>query len=349
MNAVKSNVTAIIPVYNGKRYLREAVESVIYQSVLPDRLLIIDDGSTDGSVEVLEGINSSVPITVITQPNAGQAAARNRGVALADTECIALLDQDDRWYPRHIEVMLQPLSANPKMGWVYTNCDAVGEDGKMRIRNLLDSYPVTHPKRDLRTCLSEDMFILPSASMIRKRAFEAVGGFDERFCGYEDDDLFLRLFVAGWGNEYIPESHSTWRIHDASSLHSHRMIKSRRIYAEKLMAEYPDQPENNTFFVRDCIAGRFFTTNWQQYKRGLIIGELDYCREALADMRQFAALADRGLATQYLLFILKFPAVLRIFLHGWHVGWCLIKFVCRFPMFLRRRGNRSSDNEEMPE
>jgi len=340
---MKSNVTAIIPVYNGKRYLREAVESVIQQTLPPDQLIIIDDGSTDGSLEALAGLESPVPITVVTQPNAGQAAARNRGVFMAQTEFIALLDQDDRWYPGHVEVLARMLHEHPEAGWVYSNCDAVDEDGKMLIQGMLDAYPFTHPKRDLRICLSEDMFILPSASMIRKKAFDEVGGFDERFSGYEDDDLFLRLFVAGWGNEYIREPHSIWRIHKTSTLHSHRMVKSRRIYAEKLIAAFPDRTEPGDYLVRDCIAPRFITMNMQQYERGLIIGDLSFCREALADIRKFAPLCRRDPVRSVMMFFMRFPWVLRLFLHGWHLATRIIKLPFRLLAGRKKRGTNHDE------
>ncbi len=311
---MRSNITAIIPVYNGRRYLREAVESVANQTLRPDRLIIIDDGSTDGSTDVLKGLTLPMPLTVVVQANCGQAASRNRGIALADTEFIALLDQDDAWYPRHCEVLIEPLRATPDMGWAYSNCDSVDQDGALITSRLLDSFPTTHPKRDLRTCLSEDMFILPAASLIRKSAIDEVGGFDEQLVGYEDDDLFLRLFVAGWGNAHIPDSLSFWRMHDGNTIRSRRMILSRRSYAAKLMAAYPDRPERNAYFVRDCIAPRFYALNLSQYKWGLLLGDLGLCREVLVDMRIFAVLAGRGFRTRALLEILKYPALILVIL-----------------------------------
>lgn len=313
---MKSNICAIIPVYNGRRYLREAVESVVKQTLRPDRLIIIDDGSTDGSLEVLEELALPMPLTVISQANRGQAASRNKGVSLAGTEFIAFLDQDDIWYPRHCELLLAHLQASPKMGWAYSNCDSVAQDGTLIMARMLDSFPITHPKRDLRTCLSEDMFILPSAALIRRTAFEEIGGFDEQLVGYEDDDLFLRLFVAGWDNAHIPESLSFWRMHGGNTIVSRRMILSRRSYADKLMAAYPDRPERDEYYVRDCIAPRFYSLNLSQYKWGLLIGDMDLCREVLVDMRKFAVLAMRGLHTKALLAFLKYPALVWVALQS---------------------------------
>jgi GT2 family glycosyltransferase len=109
------------------------------------------------------------------------------------------------------------------------------------------------------------MFILPAASLIRKKAFDEVGGFDEKLVGYEDDDLFLRMFIAGWESAFVPESLSFWRMHGKNTIISTHMINSRRKYADKLMAAYPDSPASNVFWVRDCIAPRFFDLNMSQY------------------------------------------------------------------------------------
>jgi hypothetical protein len=127
----------------------------------------------------------------------------------------------------------------------------------MVMKSLLNNASISpeNPKRSLATCLSCDLFILPSASLIAREAFEAVGGFDERLCGYEDDDLFLRLFRAGYDNVYISEPLSKWRMYQASSSFSPLMAKSRVIYAKKLFEQYPDKAGEN--FSSSAIAPRF--------------------------------------------------------------------------------------------
>jgi len=334
-----SGITAIIPVYNGRRFLREAVESVARQTLLPERLIIVDDGSSDGSLDVLAGLSLPLPAEVIRQENRGQAAARNRGIALAQTEFIALLDQDDIWYPTHCERLVAPLRASPAMGWTYSNCDSVDENGDLIQPCMLDQFPTTHPKRDFKVCLAEDMFILPGASMLRKRAVEAIGGFDEQLVGYEDDDLFLRMLVAGWENAYLPEALSIWRMHGANTIISPRMIRSRRSYAAKLMAAYPDCPARGEYFVRDHIAPRFYALNLSQYKWGLLIGNFSLCREALTDMRTFAILARRGWRTRLFLALLRYPVLLWVVLPGKHA--CLAG-----ARWLRRRMRRNSGRRQ---
>jgi GT2 family glycosyltransferase len=109
----------------------------------------------------------------------------------------------------------------------------------------------------LAACLSNDLFILPSASLISRGAFEAVGGFDESLCGYEDDDLFLRLFRAGYDNVFIDEPLSQWRIYQTSTSYTYRMARSRMIYAMKLFEQFPNDRPRRRYWSRDCIAPRF--------------------------------------------------------------------------------------------
>jgi GT2 family glycosyltransferase len=86
------------------------------------------------------------------------------------------------------------------------------------------------------------MFVLPSATVLSRTAFNAVGGFGERLSGYEDDDLFLRIFRAGFANVFIDRGVTRWRIHTGSAWYSARMGVSRMIYFRKLLAEFPDDP-----------------------------------------------------------------------------------------------------------
>jgi glycosyltransferase involved in cell wall biosynthesis len=304
---VKADVTAIIPVYNGKAYLREAVESVFNQTLLPKQLIVIDDGSTDGSLEIFNRIKSPIPLAIVSQQNAGQSSARNKGVNMVKTEYVAFLDQDDYWFPRHIEILIKPFAGNPSIGWTYGNFDLIEPSGKRIYQLFLNSASVTNPKINLFTCLSEDMFILPSASIIRKISFDSIGGFDERLSGYEDDDLFLRLFRYGWQNIYINESLSAWRHYSSSTCFSGRMVKSRRLYAEKLMQEYKDIPEMNYFFIRDCIAPRFYNIAKIEYNRGLANKNYQLCHESYLDMKKYSAFFDTSWRMKLKLLFWRYP------------------------------------------
>ena len=89
---------------------------------------------------------------------------------------IALLDQDDLWYPHHLEQLIKPFATKARpLGWAYSNLDMIDESGGCVQHAYLDTKPVNQPKRSLANCLSQDMHVLPSASLIAREAFESVG------------------------------------------------------------------------------------------------------------------------------------------------------------------------------
>jgi glycosyltransferase involved in cell wall biosynthesis len=280
-------ISAIIPLYNGARFIEDAITSVLAQTRPADEIIVIDDGSTDDGAAIVARLAASHPVRLLSQPNRGQAAARNLGIAHSTGTLIALLDQDDMWYPRHLERLMKPFrrTATRPLGWVYSNLDEVNIDGKMVVRECLNSaIGVQHPKRDLIGCLSTDMFVLPSASLISRAAFDAVGGFDERLSGFEDDDLFVRLFRACYDNVYLPEALTKWRIFSGSASFSLRMGKSRMIYLRKLLDEFPDEPQRGRHFSRDVLVPRFFPWLVREYTLALRSGSQERARATLADL-----------------------------------------------------------------
>jgi glycosyltransferase involved in cell wall biosynthesis len=308
-----TSIAAIVPLYNGARFIRTTLLSIIGQTRKPDEIIVVDDGSTDDGCEVVQQVaaEQSVAITLLHKPNGGQSSARNMGVAHAGSELIAFLDQDDMWYPDHLEQLEQPFLrgvAHRDIGWVYSDLDEVDRDGRMITRSFLSTMEVKHPKRALSDCLSSDMFVLPSASLISRKAFQKVGGFDERLSGYEDDDLFLRLFQAGYWNVYIPRALTQWRIHTASSSYTLRMAKSRMIYTRKLFEAYPNDRKRSRYFVRDVLAPRFFLHALVDFRKAFELGD----RQNMWVARNEVCLLLRNLARRRRLKWAFLPALLAV-------------------------------------
>jgi glycosyltransferase involved in cell wall biosynthesis len=274
-------ITAVVPLYNGAEFIEESLNSVLTQTLPPVKVVVVDDGSTDGGPDIVKLMaRQHNNISLITKQNGGQASARNLGVAQAQTPLIALLDQDDVWYPHHLEELIKPFGETryPEVGWVYSNLDEIDRKGRMVTRCCLDQMPgIQHPKRSLVGCLTTDMFILPTSSLINRRAFETAGGFDERLVGYEDDDLFLRMFRLGYDNVYLDKALSQWRIFSESASHSCSMGRSRMIYLRKLIDTFPPGDIRNLDYVRGLIAPRFCPWLLLEYRTALASGD----REAL--------------------------------------------------------------------
>lgn len=280
-------ISVVIPLYNGGPYIEETLRSVITQTTPADEIIVVDDGSSDDGPAIVERMAQTHPIRLLRKPNGGQSSARNFGVAHAHGDLVAFLDHDDVWYPHHLATLLEPFvgSRPTSLGWVYSNLDRVEQDGAMQVRSFLSGLGTSHPKASLLDCLGQDMYILPSATLIDRRAFLEVRGFDERLSGYEDDDLFLRLFRAGYENVYIDMPLSRWRIFPDSASYSHRMAKSRRIYAEKLFSQFPDNRKLAQYHSSRVIAPRFLTQMIAEYRKALSYGSAAEKAMAFSDVR----------------------------------------------------------------
>jgi GT2 family glycosyltransferase len=230
-------IAAVIPLYNGAPFIAETLRSVFAQTRAPDEIIVVDDGSTDRGADIVNRVAGDQAI-VLRQSNQGQSSARNAGIAHASSDLIALLDHDDIWYPTHLEELIAQFMIDPGLGWAYSNSDWIDLSGAVILPGYLDSHGSVHPKRSALHCVAEDAHVLPSSSLISKAALEAVGGFDVRLSGYEDDDLFGRLFRAGRRNAYLSKPLVGWRHHPGSSGRSPRMQESRAIYAQSLLASY---------------------------------------------------------------------------------------------------------------
>lgn len=325
-------ISAIVPVYNGRRFLRAALDSVLGQSLQPCELIVVDDGSTDASLDELTGLApNGLQVRVLRQANAGQSAARNLAARCAEGEYLAFLDQDDIWYPDHLAALIEPLLANPAAGWAYSDFDEIDLEGHLVTRAFLRAFEVRHPKRTITDCVRADLMVLPSASVLRRVAFEAVGGFDEALSGYEDDDLFLRFFRSGWEQVFVDRTLVRFRIHDSGSSSARRFLDSRMRFASNLAALLPDDPRMMRFYMRDSIAPRFFQASLDDYVRASSAGAWEDARLALAVLNRFAALRKRSTGLRWKLAWIQSPRLFRM----------LIGLNDRLPQWLRFAHNPS--------
>jgi glycosyltransferase involved in cell wall biosynthesis len=254
-------VAVIIPYYNGSKWIERAIKSVIDQTLTPNEFIIVNDGSRQEERDFLDGLAKDYPFTIIDKVNGGQGSARNLGVKVAESDFICFLDQDDFFLPNHIHDLVAALPADdPRIGFVYADLTVADGGGNVIFTTWVKERSPANPKRSLIGLLQSDMYILPSAAIISRSAFLAVGGFDEQFMGYEDDDLFLRLFSQGFTNHYLDKPVTTWCINGESTSYSIRMSQSRFRYFEKITKNFPDNHTLGLFYFRDCIVPRFAPT-----------------------------------------------------------------------------------------
>lgn len=207
-------VTVIVASHNGERFLREALESLFAQDFESFEVVFVDDGSTDRTGEIA----TSFPLRYVHQQNMGLPAARNAGLAKAEGELIAFLDDDDVLPPTKLGIQSRYLLDHPGTGCVLGRQKWIVEDG------------VEPPQLKRDPIYGEPGGIQLVTAMIRRDVLEQVGGFDPSYRYAEDRDLFIRLREHGVEIAVLPELVLHKRLHGANMTMSppttHPMLRS---------------------------------------------------------------------------------------------------------------------------
>jgi glycosyltransferase involved in cell wall biosynthesis len=187
-------VSVIITCYNYGRYLEQCLESVLSQTYTNIEIIVVNDGSTDNTDEIMRKYLSSPKVRYIRQENAGQANAKNRGISDAKGVYIAFLDADDMWEASKLEKQI-PLFAEPSVGVVYCLAKYFDENGNEMDYSMTSEY--LRPRRgNVTEWLFFDNFIQFSSSVIKREYLDRFGVFDETLKMGIDWDLWLRISVA---------------------------------------------------------------------------------------------------------------------------------------------------------
>jgi len=237
-------VSVVIPLYNARDVIRETVRSVLDQTWQDFELLVVDDGSTDGSGDLIKNLDRR--LRNVRQENAGVAAARNCGIAEAQGEAIALLDHDDLWHPAKLERQVRVLEARPEVGMVITDVAHIDRAGKpMGIVGA--GY---NPNETFARLFVQGYVPTPSAAMIRKKVLSAVGGFDEAFgsAGMDDHDLWPRI-AAACTIANIGEPLTFHRNREIKP--AHIALEHRALLIERLLKRFGDLSERRQYLFRE--------------------------------------------------------------------------------------------------
>lgn len=192
-------VSVIVPVHNGERHLGEALASVFEQTVPPGEVVVVDDGSTDGSLEVA----ARFPVRILRTEHRGASAARNSGITASTGPLVAFNDHDDLWQPDKLERQLAFLDAHPETGCVFCRIRAFMDPGIERPPWVLDEY------------LTGRGFVGfgPQSMLSRREVFDRIGGFATDLAIAEDADWVLRARDAGVRPAILDEPLVRHRLH----------------------------------------------------------------------------------------------------------------------------------------
>lgn len=189
----KGIVSVIIPLFNRISYIAETIQSVIDQDYPKIELIVVDDGSNDGSYELAQGLAHEHSFTLITHPkraNKGQSAALNLGLSNAKGEFIAILDSDDLFEPGKISAQVAAFQKYPNAGLVYGLGTAIDATGERLYPILSNKHQETN---EVGAILLDCYFLLPQNSLVRKSVYAQTGYFDESLRAAQDHDMLVRM------------------------------------------------------------------------------------------------------------------------------------------------------------
>ena len=237
-------VSVVIPAFNRARYIDRTIASVLTQSYPNLELIVTDDGSSDGTAQRLEAYERRGQLTLLRHPgsaNRGQSASLNLALEHASGEYISVLDSDDMFAPRKLEILVNYLEQHQDVGLVYSNGYAVDECDEILYEiHSPDHEETNDPNRLLMDCY----FLLPQNALVRRSVFDQAGRFEEAFRSAQDHDMLLRIAEVT-RMAYIPDHLFYYRRHGDSISSKRQDVRWKTGFEilRRAAKRYPYRPE----------------------------------------------------------------------------------------------------------
>jgi glycosyltransferase involved in cell wall biosynthesis len=286
-------VSIIMPAYNVEAYVAQAIRSALAQTYTDFELIVVDDGSKDGTAVVIRGLARQDPrVKLVQQTNRGLAGARNAALRAARGEFFALLDSDDLWEPEFLAEQMAIMQARPEVdivtgnGWYL----AGAKHGQ-----LARPYPDPRPDPDLASIIGDEwsVFIM---SVVRRHVYTTIGPFDEEMRSNEDYDFWLRAAIAGFTFARNDRPLGHYRIRtDSLSASDVRMIRGILHVYTKLRPVIAERPREMAILERQVSR---FETEWlaAEARLALEIADFEAAREHLGALHARRGGAALGFA-----------------------------------------------------
>lgn len=267
----KPRISVIIPCYNGEKFIGDAIESVIRQTYQHWELFIVDDGSTDNSKEIVQRYLTDRRIKLIEHKcNKGISKTRNTGIKLSGGDYIALLDQDDVWFPNKLKMQIDCFKESQEnVGIVCTGM--IFTDEKLKPQRNLRGF-----KDDDHRELIKKAYLQPTNSasimMIKENCFSQLGLFDENLHGWDDFEMWMRI-ATQYKIKYIKEPMVKKRMHPRNTQKLLKVRKEKKKVFEQILQLHP--------FLRDYVKTKEAISLYGEASELLERGEQASARERL--------------------------------------------------------------------
>jgi len=258
-------VSVILPCYNGSRWISQSIESVLAQTCKDFELIIVDDGSTDNSREIISSYLYDERVHYIYQENRGFSGALNRGIRESRGAFIGFIGQDDLYMPNKLQVQVKYFNEHKDADLIHSNYCFVDSSGRIiRVRDI--KIPRFSSKEKLIEYLFINNFIGFETALVKRRCFDKVGLFDERMVGFSDHDMWLR--IAGEFNiAYIDLILVKKREHELqfSKTAVEKCLRDEFLMTSKAIKQYPFLEKA----VRKKLAGLYYKWSITLLEKGV--------------------------------------------------------------------------------
>jgi glycosyltransferase involved in cell wall biosynthesis len=268
MNHTPALVSVIMPCFNAASYVEEAARSVLEQTYSSVELVVVDDGSTDGSQAIVARLSEQYPgrLRFAAQANAGPYAARNHGLRLAQGDFIAFLDADDWWRKDFVEKMLAAVNADATVALAYCGWQNVGLPGRRGDPYVPPNYELED--KAARFLSSAAPWPIHTA-LVRRAVIDEVGCFDLDLPTCMDYDLWLRVAVAR-PIRLVPEVLAFYRHHQSGQITSTQWRQARNVWLvkRKFVRQHPEHVKHlSSTALRELIDGGLLKRGYDNFWR----------------------------------------------------------------------------------
>ena len=265
-------VNVIIHTYNNERFIAETVESVLNQTYKEYEIVVVDDGSVDGTRDAL--IPYMQKIRYHYKENGGIASAKNAGISLSETEFVAFLDHDDLWVPDKLQLQMEHFNENPQIGLVYAKYTSFRDGKELR----------TKPEKGYSGWIFKELlsksFIQTSTVVVKRECLDAVGPYDETFSLGDEYDMFLRIarkFQCG----FVDKGLTRYRVHDTNASNNDFLFDNENLGVyKKIYNNFTDLDGVEKKILRKRIARYSMKVAEGLYSQGKLEESKEYQKEA---------------------------------------------------------------------
>jgi glycosyltransferase involved in cell wall biosynthesis len=302
---MRPEVSIIMPVLNGEKYIGEAIESILAQTYRDYELIVVDDGCTDGTRDLLKQFETKLRLKVIGHSTRqGITRSVNDGIRAASGRFIAFLDHDDMWFPNFLQSQVTYLHEHPDVGMAHSDFQTITAEGGVIEASVAASRNRKRVSGHVFPQLFMDSFIVGNSVLIRKECFEHLGPFDEEL-PWGDYHMWLRI-AKHYKVDYVPEVLTKYRQHATQNTREMPVEKPNMesvalIAIRKLLEQYPEiRRELGEKTVRRRMAALYFDMAYSWFSRG-----------AFRYARLFLTKAMRLWPTQFRYYVLYAASLLR--------------------------------------